>query len=100
MKCPYCNEELKSIVGACEDTEYYCQNCDYMTGDENLWEQLTKYKQALNVAVDALKHYCTDSNNWSCIIDFTGDYDNAPSEFSDTALEQIKQITETKGVDR
>lgn len=55
MNCPYCNEELKPIVGACEDTEYYCQNCDYMTGDEKLWEQLTKYKQALDITVDVLK---------------------------------------------
>lgn len=54
MKCPFCNKELEPIIGACEDTEYYCQNCDYMTGDENLWNKLTKYKQALDIAVGAL----------------------------------------------
>jgi hypothetical protein len=39
-----------------------------------------------------LKHYCTDSDNWSCVIDFTGDYDNAPSEFADKAIDEITAL--------
>lgn len=67
LKCPFCNKELEPIIGACEDWEYYCKNCDCMTGDENLWNQLTKYKQALNIAVDALKDNLSQANFWQML---------------------------------
>ena len=54
--------------------------------------ELKRTRKALGIAVDALKHYCTDSDNWSCVIDFTGDYDNTPSEYADKALEQITAL--------
>lgn len=57
-----------------------------------LKDELERTRKALDVAVDALKHYCTDSDNWSCVIDFTGDYNNTPSEFADKALEQITAL--------
>jgi hypothetical protein len=60
--------------------------------------ELERTRKALEIAWDALKHYCTDSDNWSCVIDFTGDYDNTPSEFADKALEQITAILENKNV--
>lgn len=59
---------------------------------KELETDLERTRKALDVAVDALKHYCTDSDNWSCVIDFTGDYDNTPSEFADKAIEQITAL--------
>lgn len=91
MKCPFCNLDIRSH-------RIYLDGCDNTRSP--LWQELIKLREenertrkALGVAVDALKHYCTDSDNWSCVIDFTGDYDNTPSEFADKALEQITALT-------
>ena len=85
LLCPFCQQELRPLaIGWCCD----CGLC----ADKELWQRLIRTRKALDVAVDALKHYCTDSDNWSCVIDFTGDYDNTPSEFADKAIEQITAL--------
>lgn len=90
MNCPYCNKELEPIIGACEDTEYYCQNCDYMTGDENLWNKLTKYKQALDIAVKTLERL--DKELYFNNTKQTGHIADSVAQIPGIALEQIKQI--------
>lgn len=95
IKCPFCNEELEPIIGACEDTEYYCQNCDYMTGDENLWNQLIKYKQALGIAVKTLERLDKELYfNNAKQTDYVAD---SVVQIPGIVIDQIKQITETKG---
>lgn len=92
LKCPVCQKPLEQ-VGTSRQYQCGTWGCDAsfdMMGTEALWTALIQAKQDLETATKALKHYCTDSDNWSCVIDFTGDYDNAPSEFADKALEQIE----------
>jgi hypothetical protein len=91
MKCPVCNVGYvhESVNHWCCDYEF-CPSYDET--DTETYDILIRTRKALDVALDALKHYCTDSDNWSCVIDFTGDYDNAPSEFADKAIDEITAL--------
>lgn len=62
MKCPFCNEELEL-----DEYDLYCKNCSYnknrcLYGNEEMWKELTKTKQALDIAVDALKDNLSQAN--------------------------------------
>lgn len=88
MKCPYCNKPLQPTLR--QSDEYWCENYDCSetnikwVGSKELWQELTKTKQALDVAVDALIHLGNDA------------YDIDEHIFIENTLDQIKQITETK----
>ena len=105
MKCPLCGDEMKltslymdgnhryshKYIGGLSGGKDRCP-FDGETLPLRALQEIHRTRKALDVAVDALKHYCTDSDNWSCVIDFTGDYDNTPSEFADKAIEQITAL--------
>ena len=89
--CPTCKRPTQQADN--EIIEHLAKEIDrYIEVLIERTKELDRKNKALDVAVDALKHYCTDSDNWSCVIDFTGDYDNTPSEFADKALEQITAL--------
>lgn len=82
MKCPFCQQKLHKD----SDGYYTCytDNCgcwanggNGASGSESLWLALIRTRKALYVAVDALKLI---SLRYLC-------------EYSDKALDQIKQIT-------
>lgn len=97
MKCPFCQQELEETMFARGREFVSCNNpkcpiMDWGGCSKQIVTELIRTRKALDIAVDSLKHYCTDSDNWSCVIDFTGDYDNTPSEFADKAIEQITEL--------
>ncbi len=103
--CPFCGDEMKltslymdgnhryshKYIGALSGGKDRCP-FDGETLPLRALQEIHNMRKALEIAWDGLKHYCTDSDNWSCVIDFTGDYDNAPSEFADKAIEQITAL--------
>lgn len=97
MKCPFCNKPLQPTLR--QSDEYWCENYDCprtnieWVGSQKLWQELIKTKQALDIAVDALKENLSQAN-------FTQMLDASRFHVIRTkceyALDQIKQITETK----
>lgn len=102
MKCPYCNKEIISDLCLMFDKKdkdytngrqiYKCNKCG-LFGNKKLWKELIKTKQALDVAVDALK-WIDETYNLGM------GYEAVIMEKCEISLEQIKQITGAKGVDR
>ena len=83
LKCPFCGQELKNHLGGDMPEVWCCDNekCKLQTigGDIELWQELTRTRKALDVAVDALK-YANKCIKGGCI--------NWETEI-DKALEQI-----------
>lgn len=61
MKCPICGQELKNInfMWFCENES--CKAYDW-TMEESAWQELIRTRNALDVAVDALKRI--ESTKW------------------------------------
>lgn len=98
MKCPYCNEELLPVIKNENDWIYCCdnQNCKFHDDSNNqdgkhplatsdFWQELTKTKQALDLAIDWLEQVAT----------FAKCDDDLCREFTKRKLAEIKQITES-----
>lgn len=94
MNCPYCNEELdKDMCGQVGCRNDHCKESMFLIGTEELWQELIKTKQALDVAVDALnKCHETFTESEAYIVA------NKHNRIANKALDQIKKITETKDV--
>lgn len=94
MKCPYCNRELErdDILGNSQPL-YYCKNrnCErtkWLSGTPEFWQELIKNKRALDVARHTIGwiNQMIDEHTDKQAIKIKCEY----------ALDQIKQITETK----
>ena len=97
LKCPYCGGilEQSSIFNlnsyAC--TDLICKGY-YMTATKDMWQELITTKKKLDIAVDALKVYSSESGNWWYGYEFQGHYEDYAGEYADKALEQINQKEE------
>ena len=56
---------------------------------DDLSDKIGKLQSKLDIAVDALKKYKSDSGNWWYGYEFQGHYEDYAGEYADKALEQI-----------
>ena len=58
MNCPYCNQELEPIgtSGQFQCGNLYCEKSWSFIATKNMWQELSKIKQSLVLALDSLKY--------------------------------------------
>ena len=100
MKCPFCQQELKRFnephnkcaVWVCKnynDPDNVCVAGGYLLNDDML-NFIYDTKKKLDIAVDALKVYSSESGNWWYGYEFQGNYEDCAGEYADKSLKQIK----------
>ena len=85
LKYPFYQQELNSVAGTVDCTNFDCIKTRGWYGNKELWEELIRTRKALDVAVDALKEY-EDRDSYDCNGDWCG------CEYS-TAHKALEQIT-------
>lgn len=54
LKCPFCQQELNSVAGTVDCTNFDCIKTRGWYGNKELWQELIRMRKALDVAKDRL----------------------------------------------
>lgn len=97
LKCPFCQQELEEETFSGGRVFVSCNNPNCIISDwggcsKQIITELIRTRKALDVAVDALKKYKSDSGNWWYGYEFQGHYEDYAGEYADKALEQITAL--------
>lgn len=101
MNCPYCNTKLREIYFSGIGIGFICPNpncktTEHLKGNEPLWQELSKTKQALDLSVDTMERMKKVVDNSDISEPLFGVMTtNISFELLNT-LNQIKQIIEIK----